>query len=521
MSLRRKLLVHAWAQAVLWLAIALVVNHISSVAFVRFDLTRDGNFSLSSTAKQAASSLERPLVAQVYFTGELEAPYHNHKQALLDTLKNLRAYSKGLFEIQEFDPGLGEDIAKKAKQAGLIPIQYRYRDEARAEIKQVFMGIVLLYGDRTATLDGLSSLASMEYEITRAILTLTEEEPETETIGLLIGNGEIDLSGPDAAGPIADLARQIKEERRLVTVSVEPGEPIPEEIDALLVLGPQQALPAATVYQLDQYLMNGGNLAFFLTNFQPDFRTMRTRSVNHGLFQFLAKHGLRLNKDAILDRKHNEVANIPVNMNGQVRTVPMKYPLIPTTTALNRENPVVRNLKQAVLPFASSMALSAELHPSVTAETWIHTSPASTAAPGLQTVRPDVLHSRAKNERAGPFSAAVALHGRFSSTFSADSLPKDADESLFIEYGANAKMVVVSSLDFVANNPAFVLNTLDWMCEDFAYMNIRRQAAQADPLTAPSSANKTKFLLGMVAGPLLLLFLVGFVVRTWSQRTTS
>jgi hypothetical protein len=54
------------------------LNLWSSHRFVRVDLTENNVHSLAPATKALVNGLEKPLVAKVYFTGGLQAPYNNH-----------------------------------------------------------------------------------------------------------------------------------------------------------------------------------------------------------------------------------------------------------------------------------------------------------------------------------------------------------------------------------------------------------------------------------------------------------
>jgi hypothetical protein len=64
---RRTLLRHAALHTVLWTLLAALVLHLSSVVHARLDLTRDGRYGLSQAAIDTVASLDRPLVARVFF----------------------------------------------------------------------------------------------------------------------------------------------------------------------------------------------------------------------------------------------------------------------------------------------------------------------------------------------------------------------------------------------------------------------------------------------------------------------
>ena len=107
---------------------------------------------------------------------------------------------------------------------------------------------------------------------------------------------------------------------------------IPEEVDALLVIGPQKPLPDRALYQIDQYLMRGGAAAIFVTHTRPDLRTYRPTRTNAGLEPLLGHYGVKVNRDILLDRVQNGVMRFPMRVGNKQTSRDVNYALIPQAT---------------------------------------------------------------------------------------------------------------------------------------------------------------------------------------------
>ena len=283
---RRTLLAHSWAQAGLVLLIVVLTNVWAAGTFLRADLTEDRLYSLDLASRTIMYRLEKPLVAKVYFTGGLQAPYNNHEQALIDKLEDFRAYSRGLMEIEVVDPTNVKELEEEARRFGIEPIQYRYRSSSVTEMKRVFMGVALVYGGRQQILPAVTQLETLEYDLARAVKALvTEEEPKV--IGWTVSSGEPNLL--EGQGPLGTIRDRLSEDYVLKAIELGGEGGVDEEVDALFVVGPQRPLTDRALYQLDQFLMRGGALAVFATNTKPDLRTLRPRNVYHGLEPILIR----------------------------------------------------------------------------------------------------------------------------------------------------------------------------------------------------------------------------------------
>lgn len=527
-DLRRSLLLHLWLQLLLWIGVIIVANHASSAFFARVDLTEDQRYTLSQVGRGIMGELEKPLVTRVYFTHELEAPFNNHEQAVREKLEELRAWSGGKMELQFIDPTGDRVAVEEAQRFGIQPLPYKFQSKDRLEVKKVFMGVSFVYGDRQATADMLTSIDTLEYELLRAILAVTEPPEDRQTIGFLQGNGEPDLGRFAGTNPLGQLRDRLGQSYDLMNVTLGGDEGVPEQVDAMVVIGPQQSVPDRAQYQLDQFIMNGGSALWFVASTKPDFRTMRAEEVRHDLNALLGHYGVVLSKATLVDRENNEKMPLPVQIGMRRTTISLPYPLLPTTTGINRQSRVVRLIDRAVLPFASPVSLAEEMPQGVEGQVWIETMPTCNAANGLVHIGHDAFQAPPFGEDAGPHPAAVAVSGRFSSFFADRDIPPPAgqdkapDDPLSkIVDGEPSRMVVVGSADFVANNLPFVQNSLDWLLEDDALIDVRSRQANLDLLEAPAPGKVLAWKAGILGIPLLLLFLLALTTWILSRRRSS
>ena len=382
--------------------------------FLRADLTEDRLYSLDLASRTIMYRLEKPLVAKVYFTGGLQAPYNNHEQALVDKLEDFRAYSRGLMEIEVVDPTNVKELEEEARRFGIEPIQYRYRSSSVTEMKRVFMGVALVYGGRQQVLPAVTRLETLEYDLARAVKALvTEEEPRV--IGWTVSSGEPNLL--QGQGPLGTIRDRLAEDYVLKSIELGGEGGVDEEVDALFVVGPQRPLTDRALYQLDQFLMRGGALAVFVTNTKPDLRTLRPRNVYHGLEPILGHYGIKLNRDSVVDRAQNGVMRFPVRQGKYMVQMPVNYPLIPRATELDRESAVVKDLDNMLVPFTSSLDIAENLPSEIEPRVLASTSPASGRIKGIQTVDPNAYKVVAGGEERGSFPVLISMTGTWPSFF--------------------------------------------------------------------------------------------------------
>jgi ABC-type uncharacterized transport system involved in gliding motility auxiliary subunit len=291
---------------------------------------------------------------------------------------------------------------------------------------------------------------------------------------------------------------------------------VPQDVRALLVVGPQRTWSDRALYQLDQFVMRGGAAGLFLTNTRPDMQTLRTARVSGGLEPLVGQYGVKVSRDLVVDRVQNGLMRFPVRSGAATGTREINYPLLPRATDLDRASPMLRGIEELLFPFAASLALPETLPAGVEARVLARTAPSAGAVDSVPSANPNDLREVLPDERRGPFPLLVAVTGPQRSVFETRGVPQadpeapstnetDPSDPARIAEGANTRLVVGGSADFVANNPAFMLNLVDWLVQDEALIGIRGKKAQLSPLAPTTSGEQTAWKLGaMLTGPLLL-----------------
>jgi gliding-associated putative ABC transporter substrate-binding component GldG len=524
---RRNLLANAWLQLGLVVIIAILANTWMSHRFLRMDLTGEGIYSLDLVTRSLVHRLDKPLVAKVYFTKGLQAPYHNHEQAVRDILEELSAYSKGLLEITVVDPTGDKDLTAEARRFGVMPIDYRYKSESLSELRKVYMGLALVYGDRQEVLPAISQTTTLEYDLARALRALLTDESRKK-VGYTTGHGEPDLG--KGGGPLERLRTGIAQNADLVPVYLGGTGSIPEEIDALLVVGPQQQLDERSQYQLDQFLMRGGGLAVFLTNTRGDLRSGKATAVQHGMSDLLRYYGVDVKRDLVIDRKRNGVMRFPVRQGRYVLQMPVNYPLLPRIANVANDSAIVGPIQSMLFPFASTIALMEPLPDEVHASVLATSNPSSSRVSQIQNVLPRALKEELPNETPGEWPMLVALNGTWSSFYAGKAVPEPSrpgrqatggEIAQHLTESANTRLVVAGSADFVANNVPFMLNLVDWLLQDQALVRIRSKTS-APAVMGSIDSDKVMVLKAVnLLGGTVLLLIFGVVRRTWRPQPAA
>lgn len=501
---RRLLRLNSLIQLFAVMAIVVFANLLADRHFQRLDLTHDRVHSLSHGGRVLMKRLEKPLIVKVYFTQGLEAPYNNHERIFLDKLEEFRAWSEGRMELTVIDPTGDEELEAEAQRLGITPIQYSFKSDNRQELRQVYMGAALLYGERQRVMT-VTQVETIEYDVARTVKLLLDAD-DVRTIGYLVGHQEPDLI--NGRGPVKKLRDRLSANYNLRQVQLGGEIGVPDDVDVLLVIGPQDAVGMKEQVQLDQYVMAGKPIAFFLSQYKPDVRTMRADPVEHGLHALVGHYGVEINRDLVVDRVSNGKMNFPVQQGNYVTLMPINYPLIPMVTQLPDNNVVVKDLDTMTFPFASSLDLPSEQEHGIEVEILARSHKDASRIKGIKLIDPRILANHDPSEEVGAWPLLVSLRGSFRSAFAGRDLPFETGPRLS-ESPQGTRVVVAGSADFIANNLAFMENLVDWMAEDEDLIAIRSKTVQIPTLEPVENSRRNALKAANLIGPGVLLLLVG------------
>ena len=152
----------------LFIVFLLLLNIVSYNSFFRLDLTEPKSYSLSKPSKQVVKNLQEPLTIRVFFDKNLPTPYNSVAQYVEDLLAEYDGVANKNFSVINMDMSKEESLAM-ASDYGLSQIQIQEIKNNEVGFKQVYMGLVLSYGDSIETLDSITSTEGFEYKLTTKI----------------------------------------------------------------------------------------------------------------------------------------------------------------------------------------------------------------------------------------------------------------------------------------------------------------------------------------------------------------
>jgi len=499
------------------LGILILVNIVSIRIFGRLDMTRNRVFTLSDASKELMRSLDDRISVKAYFTEDLPSPYNNNRRMLLDQLNEYRAYARGNLQYEFVDPA-GEKGERDAEQQGVSPIQVQVVRDDKFEVKRGYMGVVLQYEDRKEIIPVVQNAANLEYELSSTIKKLVTKQQRK--VGFLTGHGEASLT---------DLARaqeMLRRQYELVSVDVSKNTPVPEDIAALIVAGPTARFAEDAKFQVDQYVMRGGRVAFLLNKIDANLQSRFGRPLDLNVDDLLAAYGVRINADVVRDVQCASVSLMQQQYGFAVQSQ-VPYPYLPIASDFSQGNMMVKNLQGVVLFFASSLDTAGTAGKGLRAEILMRTSKQSGRQTGMLAIDPLQRYTQEEFGESGiPLAAVVS--GSFNSLFAEKPIPSDtaagaAPPPASARTSSPAtRIVVIGDGDFMRDqftnrdNITFFANMVDYLVDDAGLITIRSKEASSPPLEPLADGTKKLVKYANLGLPPLLVIAYGLM--RWRMR---
>ena len=189
------------------LFVILLINGLSSIYFVRVDLSVDKIHSLSSETKKTLTNLNEIITADVFLVGEYPAEIEKLKKSLFEKLDEFKAYGADNFKINyinlDEDPELAKEFKNQVYKDGVDFTDIIISRDSKQEVIRIWSGIILRMGDQFSPVQLLqkgkfpiSQLIinqfndQLEYNIILGLNNLIK--PSSKKIKFLRGHGELD-----------------------------------------------------------------------------------------------------------------------------------------------------------------------------------------------------------------------------------------------------------------------------------------------------------------------------------------
>ncbi len=513
------------------------------------------------------------------FMGLSELPEYPDK--LKEIIKDVNSKNYGKLEYTYIDPSTVQTDQQSLKKYNLMHLKWPDLSGDKIQAGSGIIGLVMEYKEKVRDIPLLSVLRmpiiGTQYNIAdiNQLEEMINDNLETlvdinQDLGYLADHGTSDISGfspmgsknPNSLSTFASLISQ--------TYSIKPvnlkDQPIPGSLNCLVIAGPTESFSDYELYQIDQALMRGTNLALFLDAFHEVRDNSRqnfglNQGVNYvaldtGLNKLLVHYGIDIKKSYVMDENCHK-QRLSRSMGGGER--PIYFAPIIKNRFINHDLKFLEGINGLIAVKISPLELNEERisKNKLTAVKLFSSSEKSWEIRENITLNPMFLSPPPSADELQSFPLAYIVEGEFPSYFAGKPIPektsnkKDAETSDnkessvesgakkenndmskitgrgdFISKGKPAKIFLMASSEMLKDNildpegdspnDMFVMNTIDAMNHRQNIAIMRSKILRFNPLHDTGALTKTFVKSFNIAGlPVLVVFL-GLII--WLRR---
>lgn len=538
-----------------------LLNFLASFFFFRLDLTEEKRYSLSDATINLLENLAEKdsatdIYVKVYLDGdELPGGFERLKRAVTETLEEFKVYGGININYKFINPNAESDTKKREAfyvelaKKGMNPTRVVDNKNGRQVENIIFpyalvsaggkeVPVLLLKGTQGKTAEEKlnQSNENVEYELATAIRKLTLRE--RKKIGLL---AEFTKLKPLS---FSDLITSLQERYDLFIIDAKRS-PTFQGLDALILPKPDFAVDDSTKYKIDQFVMNGGRVLFFIDGLDVDSVSLEgnyAKPLDVNMTDLLFKYGVRINPNLIKDGASSGMIPLVVGDLGDKPNIqPVPYRYFPLINNFGKSL-ITNNLDMVFGRYVSSIdTVRAD---GINKIPLLMTSPYTKIlnAPAFVTYNDARTETDEAEYQGGVKTIAYLLEGKFQSLFKNRLLPNDPKYATFKPESVPTKIIVCSDGDLIVNevsqktgnplplgydkitqhtfgNKDFVMNAIDYLIDEDGVIQAKGKEVKLRPLDKLRVRDeRTYWQVLNIALPVGLVIILGFILQWWRKR---
>ncbi len=494
-------------------------------------------------------------------------------------IKKLNKKNYGRLEFVRLDPTADAGLENDIKRYQILNLRWPDMENSDIKAGSGAIGLVMEYQDKAVQLPLLQILDIPLVGIRYRLVDLKNiEESIDQNVGTLIGVNEdigyltdhdtLAIYGNAPSSPmggqdqseLSNFRNSLFQNYSIEDVNLS-SEDIPENINCLIIAHPKDKFTDYELFQIDQFLMKGKNLALFLDPFkaimpegQERFRgaggNPRFVELDTGLEKLLEHYGISMEKAYVLDKTCFR-QKVPPQFGGGEK--PIYFAPVIEKKSINTDLDFMKNINELVMLKVAPLAIDREKTDKngLTAVKLISSSENSWKMSGRINLNPMLMPPPPPDEELQSFPLSYLIKGSFPSYFAGKSIPvrvldeKDAaeykskknqaqaksdiaSEGEFIEKGRPGKIFIIGCSEILKNTlfdeggkgreSIFVMNIIDCLNNRLDVALLRSKEQRLNPLHSDIKPGVKIFVRALnIAGLPILVVLFGIIV--WFRRT--
>ena len=497
---------------------------VSNRLWLRLDLTSDKAYTISQVSRDLGKEIMDQVTITYFVSDRLSLAYPLPGE-ISDLLTEYAAHARGKIRFIIKDPAKS-GLQSRVEELGIMPQQIQVAEKNETTVAIVYSGILIEYLDREEVIPVVFSLETLEYDLSTRIRSLIRNR-ERE-LGVIVGD-----ANKDWINEYALLNRELVLSGFKVR-QINPNDEISIILSALFVMGGADDLDEYTLYKIDRYIREGGNVFFAVKGVFVDIQGgLAARNiVDKGLLAMLAHYGVVVRQAIVMDAAALNLTFQMQRGNGTViQTV--RYPpwISVQGQAGNSRHPLTARFGGLDLFWASPL----ELNPpaGVNGEILFNSTDRAWLQTGDFNINPNLVSQfrNEENETRGTKIMGVSLSGIFPGFFGGISPGNAVSETLGMK---TSRIVVVGDADFAGQlmqvnqserrNLDFLLRAAEWLSCDDDMLAIRNRDGTASRLDRIIDSEKRNAVMAFSRGintiviPLAVILAGIFICKRRTSR---
>lgn len=499
-----------------------LMDGITSVDGFEYSLTTKISkmISMSDTLESLGSG--EKITLTLYTSDELSSFRKQAEEVLRDAVNAANKKNLDRLSFQVVSPA-ADELDQLTAKYGLPRLNVQGQDGS--SVSAVF-GAVLEFGEKFTLLPvkisrvlfgyGVTGLDEIDETISGALEALLSK---TTKIGYITGHGEVSLEqaqnpyGQQDFSSAANFEAMLSGMYELSSIDLSKDE-IPVDMKLVILNGPKSDFSEIELYKLDQFIMKGGNVLFFMDGLvagQQDYYGNVSYAPNaNNVDRLLEKYGVNRAKNLVLDKNcYTQTDRVYGKMN--LYWVPLLQ-----KSSLAKKHVITNNLGYVIMLMNGSLDVSKALeNKNITTTVLAKSSADSWTMDKNIVLNPNMMMPPADKNARKSENLAVLLEGKFDSAFDAapelvesgdekasgsdDGVSKIESDSHLKASVQSGKIVVFSSSGIttaqlldgnVSGNPIamMLLNVVDYMNGNEDFCTMRTKGLSLNTLTVKSAA---------------------------------
>jgi ABC-2 type transport system permease protein len=535
------------------IGVLLLVNILGFFLYFRWDLTEDKRYSISEATKNMLSDLDTPVEVTVYLEGNsLPGGFERLRRAVKETLNEFKYYGGRNVTFTFVNPEEGSDETKKLRyqtfqKMGIVPTTVFDQKGGRKSEIAIFPyaviksaqkedAILLLKSNQITSVTPEEKLnqsyENVEYELASSIQKLTNTDKKN--IGFL---PDFTSSSPLEFRGMIDA---VKDRYNFYLIDTKASQNF-DGLDALIVPSPDKPIDDSTKFKIDQFVMKGGRVLFFVDGLKVDSVGLEgsyAQPLDVKLDDLLYTYGVRINKNMVKDGLNAAVIPIVVGNTGNEPNIQeMVYRYFPL---INNFGPslITRNIGMVLTKYTATID-TVNAGDGLKKTPLLLTSPHTKIlnAPALVTFNEARTDTEESEYNSGVKAVGYLVEGKFKSLYRSNFSGQD-----ILKESEPTKILVVSDGNIIRNetnpqkgtfyplgfdkyfkyqygNEDFLLNALAYLVDQDGVLLSKSKTISLRPLDALKIRNdRAQIQFINIVLPLLLLLGFGVGRYFWLRK---